>query len=370
MSSVEVVDIAPSGARRKTMSVREMCEEYTPPDWLIPGLLERGQHAFLFGESGVGKSAIMVDICLRLAACMPVHGVSANGGRPVGVLYLANEGRGGIKRRVPAWVQRQGYDLAEPPDLPMALLDEQVLVDEEGVADLLATLAAFPEIYGVPCELCVVDTMASSFTGESENSATDITRHVNLLNLIAQTGPAIVEVHHSGHANKERMRGSSALKGAVDAELRATLISEGSKLVLLETTKVKDGAGLGRLGYRLVEHELQGELGPTGITAVVAEEVTLQRDLPPQAHRAWAVLEDLHNEQRAMLNDPGVHDGLVLRRTWIDACIERGVIASSDRANQVSQMSRVITILRRAAVIEEISEAYRPLYAEPQEAEE
>lgn len=350
--------------------MREMCEEYTPPDWLIPGLLERRQHAILFGEPGVGKSAILIDICLRLAAGMPVHGVTANGGRRVGVLYIANEGRGGIKRRVPAWVQRQGYDLAEPPDLPLALLDEQVLVDEDGIADLQATLTGFEEAYGVPCDLCIVDTLASSFTGESENSAQDVTRHINLLNLLAEAGPAILEVHHSGHGNKERMRGSSALKGAVDAELRATLISEGSRLVLLETTKTKDGAGLGRLGYRLVEHELQGELGPTGITAVVAEEVTLQRDLPPQAHRAWAVLEELHMEQRAMLNDPGVHDGLVLRKTWTEACIERGVIASSDRQNQTSQMSRLVTILRRAAVVEEISDAFRPLYAEPKQAEE
>ena len=46
-------------------------------------------------------------------------------------------------------------------------------------------------------------------------------------------------VHHSGVADKDRSRGSTALKGALDAEYRCQL-DAGTKSILFESKKMKD----------------------------------------------------------------------------------------------------------------------------------
>ena len=46
----------------------------TKPDWLVKGILERNTLAAVIGESGSGKSFIVVDIACCIATGTPWHG--------------------------------------------------------------------------------------------------------------------------------------------------------------------------------------------------------------------------------------------------------------------------------------------------------
>lgn len=349
------------GKARRLLSFSAMCSEYEPPDWLIPGLLERRQHAVLFGASGVGKSAILIDWMCRLAAGMPLHGVSAAGGEGIGVLYICNEGRGGVTRRIPAWSQAHGFPIHDDvPNLPLAMIDEQLVIDEEGVADLTATMAWFEETFGVPVSLIVVDTLAASFAGTDENSNTEMQRHCSLIAEVAALGPAIIEVHHTGHAEQGRARGASALKGAVDIELRAHMLIDAMKLVMVEATKLKDATGLGRLGYRLVEHDITGDLGdPTGVKAVVALEERLNDDLPPQAMQCWDRLSALYLEQRRNARDEHV-TVVVNRDDWLDDVTDQNILTSRNPKQRSKQLTKVVYDLKRAGLVIEQGGGFVP----------
>ena len=71
-----------------------------------------------------------------------------------------------------------------------------------------------------------------------ENSAADIGAFLNSVDMLRdETGAAVVIVHHAGHGDKTRARGSSAIRAAVDVEYSLTKTPEG---VTLECTKAKD----------------------------------------------------------------------------------------------------------------------------------
>jgi hypothetical protein len=67
----------------------------------------------------------------------------------------------------------------------------------------------------------VVDTMARTMVGGDENAAKDVGRFVHAVDALRGGGAALV-VHHTGHGEGERERGSSALGAAADARLQLT----------------------------------------------------------------------------------------------------------------------------------------------------
>ena len=75
----------------------EIVQEARPPDYLIPGFLERNSLAQLVGKAGCGKSLQALDWC-----CCVATG-SAWNGKPIQqqpAIYICGEGRNGIARRL------------------------------------------------------------------------------------------------------------------------------------------------------------------------------------------------------------------------------------------------------------------------------
>ena len=90
--------------------------------------------------------------------------------------------------------------------------------------------------------LIVVDTLAVTFGGGDENRPDDMGLYIgNVLHMREATGAAVLIVHHGGKDQEKGMRGHSALKGALDAEL----VVEGGpgQDRILRTGKVRDGDG-------------------------------------------------------------------------------------------------------------------------------
>ena len=80
--------------------------------------------------------------------------------------------------------------------------------------------------------------MARNFGDGDENSTKDMNQVIS--NLDAAFGNSICRglTHHTGHANKERARGSIALYGAADSVFRVSVTP--GRQVLVECSKTKD----------------------------------------------------------------------------------------------------------------------------------
>jgi RecA-family ATPase len=101
--------------------------------------------------------------------------------------------------------------------------------------------------------LIVIDTLPRNTTAD-ENSAQDIGIVINNIETYFKPlGAAVLIVHHSVHADKNRSRGSSAIRGAVDGEFSAT---KHDGLITLSTVKSKDFAASRPLTFSLRVAEL------------------------------------------------------------------------------------------------------------------
>jgi len=122
------------------------------------------------------------------------------------VVYVAAEGRGGLKARAVAWWQANGRpDMSHAHFLPEAVN----LLDARHVAAARSTIATLPQ---QPVML-VVDTMARSMVGGDENSARDVGLFIAALD--DQRITSTLVVHHTGKDGGSE-RGSTALRGAAD----------------------------------------------------------------------------------------------------------------------------------------------------------
>lgn len=215
----------------------QACDLLTGPKsarWLVRGWIEAGSVALLFGESTAGKSFQALDWSACIATGKPWNGCAVQAGP---VFYIAGEGKGGIGRRLAAWEAHHGTRLAAAP----LYVSERgaALMDEAEALAIAQAVRQLSERHGPPA-LVVVDTLHRNMGAGDENSAEDIAAFLaNIDRAIREPlGCAVLLVHHSGHGDKSRSRGSSAIRAALDAEFSLTLESEG--LRKLDCTKQKD----------------------------------------------------------------------------------------------------------------------------------
>lgn len=200
------------------------------PVYLIQGLIEAGCLGMLFGDPGVGKSFLALDWALCIAAGIPCREHEVKQGP---VVYIAGEGHSGLVRRCHAWAAHHGIDLNSVPFFlsrgPTDMTDRAAM-DE--VKEVIRSLGISPAVI-------VTDTVARNFGAGDENSTKDMSAFIAAADDLKEAfpGSVVLLVHHSGHAEKQRARGSMALKGALDFEYR--LDAKGDKL-LLTNTKMKD----------------------------------------------------------------------------------------------------------------------------------
>ncbi len=205
----------------------------TTPD-LVRGLLPRTGLAVVYGPPGCGKSFLVLDVTLHIAAGRDWAGRRV---RQAGVVYVAAEAGEGFKRRVVAARDRLELLDAEfalitaAPNLGVATGDTTALVQAIRVQSLRL---------GWKPGVVVLDTLARVIPGVDENSAKEIGRFVaNAETIGRELRCLVLAVHHQGKNAEAGMRGSSALHGAADAEWSIS-IDGGVRTVRL--SKLKEGA--------------------------------------------------------------------------------------------------------------------------------
>ena len=189
-------------------------------DYLVKGWLGSEAVSVVYGDSNCGKSFLGLDISAHVASGLPWMGHNVRKGN---VLYLACEG--GLKSYGPR-IEAIRNARSDLYDAGMA--DHFLLlptpVDLHGDKDIDAISAALPDL---DFSLIVVDTLAMSMGGGSENDSADMGKYIqNIFELKAHYNCHVMIIHHSGKDKSKGSRGHSSLRAAVDTEIQVS--DEGS----------------------------------------------------------------------------------------------------------------------------------------------
>jgi len=337
LAIVESIRQASAGDSRecRLTEVGSLCDLPPSESWLMKRYIPADSLTVMFGSPGCGKSFAAIDIACHVATGREWRGQPVKQGR---VVYVAGEGKSGLAKRFRAWFDRHG----EQPRNISLLLTPIALTDPASVAALVADIRTLPE---APA-LVIIDTLNRNFGPGDENSTADMTKAVAGLDAIrTATGAAILGIHHSGHVEKGRGRGSSVLFGAVDAEYAAEMLGN---TVQIRSTKMKDSDPPPQLAWALERQFLpwcdeegtpmdSAVLVPTDIQICSASKTALTR---PQ-RTAKAALEKLIER-----------DGdNVLIGDWRREAIAAGLTQSESRQGKHAAFTRAVDALVDAGII-------------------
>lgn len=309
---------APDGFRWYTIPELADLKPTTP---LVGDILMQESLAVLYGAAGGGKTFLALDLALSIAAGCAWHGRDVLAG-PVG--YILGEGRGGILRRINAWLRAHGVS----EDLPFRLLPEPVdFLRRPDVTELLASL----EEWDLAPRLVVVDTLSQCMPGAVENAQEDMSIFVNAAGQLRRTtGATVLLNHHSGWEGKHE-RGSTVLRGAVDTVMK---VVEQDGVITLTCEKQRDAVPFASIRFRLSPRgesctvelagsEILGELTPSALEALRALEIVAAAD--GVTGPTW--LEQCEQSERTFYRS--------IRQLQDDGCVEKcgsryGVTAHGD----------------------------------------
>lgn len=252
--------------------------ELPAPVPLIYDLLDKNSESWIIGAPGSFKSFIALDLAAHVGMGKEWHGHRVRQER---VLYLAAEGANGMTLRTRAW--REVYGRMEGVDfLPLP-------VQVSNVADWQALVkVAERREYG----FVVIDTQHRVTKGLDENTAEGMGHYTSAVTAIREaTGACVLTVHHTGR-NGQDARGSSAIDGAQDTELKLTRMSPRSSMkVKIKEDKQKDQSeneeGI-ELTLRVIELGIDSDTDRVLNSLVVSSDVYVNAaTLGPDAPEEW-----------------------------------------------------------------------------------
>jgi hypothetical protein len=207
-----------SPAPKKRIEILRMDElKDEAVQWLIEDLVPAKAFAAIYGKPGSFKSFVAIYLSQMIAAGQPAFGKPTAQGT---CLYIAGEGQAGLKKRSDA--SRITHEIE--PSVPLYFIKRSLNLSST-LEDMQELIKEIREL-GIAPSLIVVDTLARNFVGD-ENSSSDMSQFIAVIGeLIAQLGCTVLVVHHAGKDESKGMRGSSALLGAVDAELECVRTSD------------------------------------------------------------------------------------------------------------------------------------------------
>lgn len=309
-------------------------------NWLVKGLLPRVGLAQVYGDPGCGKTPVALGLAIRVATVSADeffgHDVRHHGV----VVYMVGEGRAGLARRLRAECRAQGLDLESLRETLLWTRSPGQLTSPEDAARWHAEiLRRAPK----GLALLVIDTQARNFGLGNENATEDMNAFViNLAALSEGLHCLVLLVHHTGHMNKERGRGSSALFGALDACFEVT---RDGREVTVSSTKEKDWETPEPLRGTLLPVTLGHDEDGDEITAITLD------DRPPSDAEVFenlrSELADDGNLARVWLAVSALDGRPVSTRKLAEACgISKTEVA---RKLKVLTAKRVITPGRKGA---------------------
>ncbi len=204
--------------------------------WLIEGVIPEKSLSCLFGDPGSFKSFMAADWAASIATGTPWCGHKIQKSGPV--FIIIGEGIDGYGRRLRAWEEARDVTILGHP-LRVSTMAAQFLNENSArkvgnrIREMSAGLGAEPV-------MVFIDTLFRNFGPGDINSSADMCNFIAALDHHIGLDCGRQVVHHTGHSNKQRAQGSSALLAAVDVEYRMEKLPDGS--ARLTNLKMKDEA--------------------------------------------------------------------------------------------------------------------------------
>jgi RecA-family ATPase len=296
-------------------------------EWLVKGLLGHGEASAFYGKPGDGKSVLVQDLCMHVAAGWPWHD------RPVrrgGVVYIALERRKLVERRALAF--RQRHDIS---DLPLAIVGGVYDFRDRRTADRIIEITReVEEETGEPVVLIVIDTLSRALCGGDENSPKDMGAIVNASGLLHQgTGAHILWVHHMPLDGGERMRGHGALLGAMDTTVHVVKADRIRSATVVKANDSEEGESVAFILESVTIGVDSDGIETTAPIVVPAEPATEKASTKPKRK-----MSDRQRLALQALTDATLANGkpVVPSDDWREELFRRGILeraAANPRAN-------------------------------------
>ena len=216
-----------------------------PIKWIIDDILPCEGLAILYGQPGVGKSFIAMDIAAAISSGLTFFNKKVKKGN---VIYIASEGHSGLVSR------RNAIQKYRQIDLPNVYLLKSQLDLRSNDNDCLNFIETVKKLSINPT-LIIIDTLSRSFGGGNENSSEDMGNFISYITKIQNIlHTTILIIHHSGKDESRGARGHSSLHAAIDTQFEVQKLSNINDAIRkgqLTITKQKDGDDGIKLFFKL-----------------------------------------------------------------------------------------------------------------------
>ena len=249
----------PAAVSRKLFTSRDFRVDPNET-YIIKHMLAPRNVCVLLGHPGAGKSTLAPYLAFAVAQGRTVFGMRTKPGR---TLYIAAEDVRGVEKRIGALGRRYG----DTDDC--AVIGCGNLRDPAAQAEVFATVAEFKPA------LVVLDTLAAAFAGLDENASQDMGGVVAFGRKLADSGAAVMFVHHPAKNGDGTPRGYGVLNGTL--ELTITLapddVHDPNTIVRGKLPKNKNGTTARDLAFRKEVIELGRDADGEPITTTLPVEV-------------------------------------------------------------------------------------------------
>lgn len=205
-------------------------DQYQPGpryEYLIKGIIPRGEPVLIHGETQSGKSFETMDMAMHVATPIKLANGDVIGkpfaGRRVkhgGVVYCAYEAGKGFRKRMNAYHKYHDLPLH---GIPFTVLTRphDLFSTEENVTVLCDEILALAARWDVPLEVIAIDTHNAATPGSSEIKSEDMSVIIKRYKMIMErTGASIWIV---GHTNAEgKHRGNAQLANGIETIITIT----------------------------------------------------------------------------------------------------------------------------------------------------
>jgi len=239
--------------------------DYGPTPWLVDGLCTEQAVMVIGGEPKTAKTWAALEIAIAVATDTPAFGEFKvrNDDKRGAFLFLCEDGPRSVQRRVRSMITGRGPVLSGwGQRLKIKALGSMVIDNIDALARYVATVRAS----GVVPAVVAFDPLRDLHQNNEDSSTEMVMVYKSLRALRTVLQCAVIFVHHSGKVTADsdkrrggqRLRGSSALHGAVDAGLYLTSPTKERDEAKRKTTmranvegEVKAAAGVGDFSLAL-----------------------------------------------------------------------------------------------------------------------
>lgn len=225
---VEPQDQSAAGVDLRLLTLEEFVQRPTISTH-VAGIIPANAFIVAFGPTKQGKTFVVGDLLMHAAHGLDWHGFTIK--RPLRVAYLIGEGVTGFKVRLHAWLAH--HDNIETPG-EFRILPRSMSLPHY-YADLIPALKEFAP------DVVVTDTLNRYFGGGDENSTQDMTAFCAACKQVIDEVPcSLIAIHHTGHADSGRERGSIVLRSACDVVIQIGKDISDSSLVGFQVITGRD----------------------------------------------------------------------------------------------------------------------------------